>query len=226
MTNGILKRIAAVIAFMMVATACFYAGIVLRPSHLAWRDRLRGKAVYETFFYRRMVASQLRQDAQIPNGSVFFLGDSHVQGLYTEGIGANFGIGSDTTAGLLARIPKYRSLRKASKIFVEIGCNDLDADAQASASRILRVINALPKCKSIYVCSLLPSAGRFAKYNKTKIEVNRIVASTSGRFIFLDVFTPLADAAGALDAQFDSGDGVHLNPDGYRVFQVEIRKYL
>ena len=104
------------LAFSVVAVACFYLGVVVRPSHISWLDRLRGRSVYETVFYRRMVASHVRQDAQIAPRSIYLIGDSHIQGLCPQGLGINYGIGSDTTEGTIARIGRYASLTNAAKV--------------------------------------------------------------------------------------------------------------
>ena len=216
-------------AVVLIGTALlsFYIGLVARPSHIALRDRLMGKAVYETSFYRRTVASHVRQDALVPDNSVYFLGDSHIQGLYTVGVGLNYGIGSDTTEGLIARIPKYVSLKRAAKIFIEIGCNDGEADGVKLADNILKVVDALPLVHDIYLISLLPSAGRHSKWNSTKQTANKILMDDkSNRFVFIDIYQILADDNGNLKSCYDSGDGVHLNGDGYRVLLSEIGKYL
>ena len=186
-----------------------------------------GKAVYETSFYRRMVASHVRQDALVPENSVYFLGDSHIQGLYTGGIGINYGIGSDTTEGLIARIPKYVSMQKAAKAFIEIGCNDGESDGVKLAENILKVVDALPLTHGIYLISLLPSAGRHSKWNSTKQTANKILMDDkSNRFAFIDIYQILSDDNGDLKSCYDSGDGVHLNGEGYRVLLSEIGRYL
>lgn len=220
-------RIVGAVVLISTALSSFYIGLVARPSHIALRDRLMGKAVYETSFYRRMVASHLRQDALVPDNSVYFLGDSHIQGLYTAGIGVNYGIGSDTTEGLIARIPKYNSMQKARKTFIEIGCNDGETDGVKLAENILKVVDALPLTHDIYLISLLPSAGRHSKGNSTKKIANKILRNDkSNRFVFIDIYQILADGNGDLKSCYDSGDGVHLNGNGYRVLLSEICNYL
>jgi len=43
---------------------------------------------------------------------------------------------------------------------------------------------------------------------------------------FVDVYTPLVDGAGMLDARYDSGDGVHPNSDGHQVIFEAIERTL
>ena len=215
------------LAFSMVAVVGFYLGVVVRPSHIAWLDRLRGRSVYETVFYRRMVASHVRQDAQVAPHAVYLIGDSHIQGLCSLGLGVNYGIGSDTTDGVVARIGKYASLTNAAKVFLEIGCNDKVADGRQLAANILNAVAALPPVPDIYVCSLLPSSGRHRTGNSVKLDANaRLREAAVGRFIFIDLYSKLADENGALLPCYDSGDGVHLNAAGYAVFRNELMKFM
>lgn len=215
------------LAFPVVAVACFYLGVVVRPSHISWLDRLRGRSVYETVFYRRMVASHVRQDAQIAPRSIYLIGDSHIQGLCPQGLGINYGIGSDTTEGTIARIGRYASLTNAAKVFLEIGCNDKVADGRQLAVNILNVVAALPPSPDIYVCSLLPSAGRHRSDNPIKRDANAWLRDASdGRFGFIDLYEKLADEDGDLLPCYDSGDGVHLNAAGYEVLRNELVKFL
>lgn len=213
--------------YLFFVALAFYMGLVLRPSHIAFRDRMRGKAVYENPFYSRMVSSHLRQDPLIPTNTVFFLGDSHIQGLCTIGLGVNYGIGSDTTDGLINRIKNYSSLKNASRVFIEIGCNDGETDGLKLAKRILNVVAALPKGPKVYVCSLFPSAGSHLSDNAMKQSANaHLQAFQKDRFIFIDFYSLLADENGALNRLYDSGDGVHLNTKGYQLLINKIAKYI
>src|SRR5262245_21550491 len=60
--------------------------------------------------YQQIQAFQIKVDGNVPDGSVLFFGDSLVQGLCVVAVtpnAVNFGIGGDTTAGLLDRLPHY-----------------------------------------------------------------------------------------------------------------------
>lgn len=69
------------------------------------------------------------------------------------------------------------------------------------------------------VCSLLPSAkGENSRFNR---EVNACLkrSSQGGTFKYVDLYSALAGADGNLLSAYDSGDGTHLNADGYKVFK-------
>ena len=92
-----------------------FLGVVWKPGIL---DRVRTVLSTTprpelTEYYHRMVTSHLRMDPCVPEGSVVFIGDSLTQGLCTAAVvdrSVNFGIGSDTTQGVLERIPRYECI--------------------------------------------------------------------------------------------------------------------
>ena len=106
------------------------------------------------------------------------------------------------------------------------GRNDKEADPQLAVN-ILNVVAALPPSPDIYVCSLLPSAGRHRSDNPIKRDANAWLRDASeGRFNFIDLYEKLADEDGDLLPCYDSGDGVHLNAAGYEVLRNELVKFL
>lgn len=180
----------------------------------------RGNECFRTERYERMVRNHVRMDAQIEDEAVYYLGDSHIYGYFVGG-GVNYGIGSDTTDGLLARLPLYHSISNGTKFVIEIGCNDymVTKNAQEVAARIVRIVDYLPRPSEKVVCSLLPSAkGENSRFNR---EVNACLkrSSQGGTFKYVDLYSALAGADGNLLSAYDSGDGTHLNADGYKVFK-------
>ncbi len=99
----------------------------------------------QRWFYEQTVAFHRRMDDCVPDQAVLFIGDSFIQGLCVTEVAAksiNYGIGGDTTEGLLARLPHYPSLNRARAVVVSVGENDLrkgrtPADINLSYGRIL-----------------------------------------------------------------------------------------
>ncbi len=61
---------------------------------------------------------------EFPDKSVVFVGDSLTQSLYVDAVArpsVNYGIGGDTTVGVLGRLPEYRSILCASAVVMAIG---------------------------------------------------------------------------------------------------------
>lgn len=171
---------------------------------------------------------------------VLFLGDSLIEGLQVEstcgGPVLNFGIGGDTTTGLLWRLPQYREISRARAICVAIGVNDLaHRDEQQiidNYGMILRQLRQLVGARvPVVVGAVLPiREGAFAQPNATLLNGRKITNQRIGSLnvalkslcansnvTFLDRCDLLVDETGNLRAEF-TRDGIHLNDEGQRVF--------
>lgn len=203
-----------------------YAGYILHGSKI---DKIiKYKLDYSTdeldVYYNKLLSIQERQDLQVNNGSIIMIGDSITQGIiYPRFI--NYGIGSDTTYGVLNRLEKYKSLQEANKIILMIGINDLK---RRSDNQIIenyqKIIEYFPNNKLI-VFSILPvneavvlknSEMNNIRINKLNKELSRICKNNS--VVFIDISEEYLNKDGYLDSKFHVGDGIHLNPEGYRIW--------
>lgn len=83
---------------------------------------------------------------------LYFLGDSITQSLNVNSVtdrGVNYGIGGDTSLGLLNRLEYYNSLKKADKILVAIGINDFifNRTSKEIIGNYAKIFELLPKDK-------------------------------------------------------------------------------
>ena len=111
-------------------------------------------------FYKKSVGHHLRVDAQISPGAVIFLGDSIVQGLCVPCVSKqayNFGIGGDTTVGVLQRLKYYQSVQQAGTVVLSVGTNDL---ARRSSNEILsnynKILASIPASVKIVLVAIFP----------------------------------------------------------------------
>lgn len=192
-----------------------------------------------TDHFGRMVSYHTRMDGNVPAGAVVFIGASHTQGLATDAVAmpsVNYGIGGDTTAGVLIRLPRYRSLDRAAAVVLSLGMNDLTRrgtdDIVANYQHILR---ALPPGLPIVVTALFPVDAEsmtdpLSSVSNTRIAgVNRALerlCATDPRCVFVDVGPRLTDKAGDLSKANHVGDGVHLSDEGYRIWIEALRSAL
>ena len=188
-----------------------------------------------TEHYKRMLRYHVRMDGNVPDRSVVFIGDSLTQGLCTDAIACpsvNYGVGSDTTVGVLARLPEYQSLRRASAIVLAIGVNDIKfRDNQHIVQNYGRILQALPQGVPI-VCSAVlpvnePVYGPSDVNNSRILDLNaalKTLCSNDARFVFVDAGSSLVDASGNLSTAFQDGEGIHLNAAGNRIWIDELRK--
>lgn len=188
-----------------------------------------------TDHFRRMLRYHLRMDGNVPDGAVLFVGDSLFQGLCTDAVACpsvNYGIGQDTTVGVLVRLPQYRSLLRASAMVLEIGANDLDRrDNRQIIENYRRILEAVPRSVPVVCCAMLPVNGRLMSppdesANARIREFNaslKALCSGDPRCVFVDPTNRLVDAEGNLAAALQDGDGVHPNSDGNRIWIEELR---
>ena len=110
--------------------------------------------------FHRMLRYHKRMDGNVPDGSVVFIGDSITQGLCVSAItcpSVNYGIGSDTTLGVLQRLQDYRSIDRASAVLLAIGINDMKRRSNDEIFENYRlIIEQIPKTTPIVFSAVLP----------------------------------------------------------------------
>ncbi|HEY9644665.1 MAG TPA: SGNH/GDSL hydrolase family protein [Coleofasciculaceae cyanobacterium] len=152
----------------------------------------------------------------------------------------NQGISGETSTGLLKRLNLFDAT-KPETIFVMIGINDLikGNDNQTLLDNQEKIIRDLktnhPKAQ-IVVQSILPHGGDPIKWEGRDrllaVPASRIqtlnqeleaIAKQEGVY-FLDLYSLFADPQGNLRPDLTT-DGLHLNPQGYRIWSVALQVY-
>jgi lysophospholipase L1-like esterase len=156
----------------------------------------------------------------------------------------NRAVRATTTAFLLAHIDTQIFELQPSKLFINIGTNDIgfnvpEAEFLGNEREIFRQIaERLPDCET-YVMRYYPintadfqndedEKTLFATRSNTAFQAasDKIEAiSREFGFHFIDVNANLADDRGNLKKEL-TFDGAHLNPDGYRVVLTNLTPYL
>lgn len=175
-------------------------------------------------YYYELLSIQERQDLQVVPGSTIMIGDSITQGLIYPRF-VNYGIGSDTTYGVLNRIEKYKSLNEAKNIILMIGVNDLKRRSDVEILKNYEeIINHTPKDKLI-VFSILPVGEEVESKNfrmsNTRIKnINQGIAELCRKnsIRFIDMTDSYLDKNVFLDPRLHVGDGIHLNQTGYDIW--------
>ena len=218
---------------------CLHAGLVAvlleRHQGRPWAMKPGGLRSSHAEHYERMVTYYRRQDPLVPDGAVVFLGDSFIQGMCVSAVhdkAVNFGIGGDTTVGLLCRLPAYRCLKRARAVVVAIGYNDLrERGNEQILSGYQEILSEMPEGVPVLLCSVLPidERCRREKYNHRIVALNRRAAGlcTPGNDRhFVDAGEPLRGPDGNLVCECHEPDGIHLNARGYDIWIGVLRTQL
>lgn len=152
-----------------------------------------------------------------PPGSIAIIGDSHIEaGPWEKLIGpdfSNYGIGGDTTIGVINRLDEIGGKRAV----LLIGVNDILRGELAPevATNIAIIVERLQR--PVLLISLIPVKGTLAKHNSTLKQLNALIRMNCNpqNCAFLDIW-PAMEVNGTLNPEF-AEDDVHLNIEGYRI---------
>lgn len=162
-------------------------------------------------------------------GGVLFIGDSITEGAPLNamfpGVSlANYGIGWDTSDGVLLRLDQIRR-NQADRAFILIGTNDVNY-TQSSERIAKNIVSITAQLASdipgteLYVISILP---REAPNNAVLAAANVILeqSAADAGYVYLDLATPMLAADGTLRADL-TFDGLHLNVHGYSIWATAL----
>jgi lysophospholipase L1-like esterase len=136
---------------------------------------------------------------------------------------------SNTTSKILKGLGPVVAL-KPEKVFILEGVNELwsaNASILARYREILRRINQGSPKTLIFVQSVLPVVNRPDLSNEKITELNaglKALCAEVQNCIYIDLFSHFA-VNGALNESLTT-DGVHLRPDGYKLWHSLIEKYV
>lgn len=180
-----------------------------------------------TRHYQTMLWYHFQIDQNVPEGAVLFIGDSITQALVVGAVtpkAVNYGIGSDTTVGVLNRIPMYKSINRARAIVLAIGVNDLKWRENDEILRNYKtIISEIPTEIPLIFNAIMPinESMRNERWNVRIKELNnamqRYCSSRQGCY-FIDIGGGLVDYSGNLRQELSMKDGLHLNRKGYEIW--------
>ncbi len=160
--------------------------------------------------------------------TVVMLGDSLTEGaLWSEITGCAFvvnrGIGGDKADGISKRLDEVTKL-KPTAVFLMVGVNDIASDVPVEkiVDRVRQTIRRLTKAGSqVYLTLVLPVAESFTRKLNPKInELNAAytVLALQTKVTVIDFRADMRTEEGFLRDEL-SVDGLHLAPDGYRIWR-------
>jgi lysophospholipase L1-like esterase len=180
--------------------------------------------------YLQMTAFYNRIDQNLDESLNIFIGDSFIQGLAVNSVNShsvNYGIGGDTTLGVLQRLKSYRSLINSKRVVLAIGHNDINTGVSNSADNLRMIFDYIPSNVQVIVCSVfLTDDHVFNGISNSEItELNskiRKLVDLYPNVTYLDG-NEWAVTSDRLDSNFHVGDGVHLNKQGNELWIKQLK---
>lgn len=173
--------------------------------------------------------------SKIDSAPVVMLGDSLTEGAqWAEITGcpflANRGIGADDSAGVARRLDEVIKLRPAA-VFLMIGVNDVASGVPTTTiiDNVQQTIATLSRAGArVYLTLVLPVAESYRRKINPKIdELNaayREIAEQAN-VTLIDFRAGTRTEAGNLRDEL-TVDGIHLTPDGYRLWRDAIEPFV
>lgn len=214
----------------------------INPNSLENKRKLIGKSYRSNRRYSLRI-QEMQQLANVDN-EIIFLGDSLTQegqweqllANYTKQPIYNFGIGGDTTDGILYRLEQVIKYQP-SKLFLLIGANDFWNEAKTvnevvvNYRLILTKLQQLNPHTQIYIQSLLPINNQ--EYPQIRINNQDLMAANQelqklaqeSNYQYIDLYSKFVNDQNQLNPQY-TRDGVHLNNQGYLLWSNIIARYI
>lgn len=174
----------------------------------------------------------------MPQQTIVFLGDSLTEGGQWESYfpdiqTINHGVSGDTTFAIVQRI-HFTIDANPRKIFIMTGINDLlqgfrQDQILGNYETLLEQFKEKLPLSTVFVQSLLPivHSEELSELHTAILDFNTSLKELAERYKypFLDIYPAFSDEDDMLDVDF-STDGLHLNNQGYAVWQKEIFPYV
>lgn len=197
--------------------------------------------VYFPHYYNRV--KQFNAEEPIGRKDIVFLGNSLTEGgrwtdLLRKGHIRNRGVSGDVAMGVYDRLDQILP-GQPKKIFFLIGANDVSHDLTTDSIVAVitlvadRIRHESPKTK-LFLQSMLPINESFGRYKKMTGKTDmipvinaRLAEVAKERNIpFINLYPLFIEPGTNILREELTGDGLHLNEDGYRIWAKALKRYL
>ncbi len=173
-----------------------------------------------------------------PKGANLFVGSSSIRlwnldEYFPEHLVVNRGFGGSHVSDSLHFADRLILPHAPRVVLVYAGDNDIAArktpERVANDYRLLveKIHAALPGSRIVYIC-IKPSLARWKLVDEIREANRQIKAFTASdeRLDYADIFSPMLGNDGQPREELFVDDGLHLNPEGYRVWAEVLRPLL
>ena len=176
------------------------------------------------------------EHSEIQQPDKVFLGDimtdyGEFQEYFPDEVVLNRGIRNDYSKGVLNRVDEVVN-RNPAEVYLMIGVNDIRyarLRIQDFEENVTSIINAFDSTRTrLFIQSILPvNNGLYGIQvsNKKVVKLNEVlkrIADENG-VAYIELHAHFLDGSGQLDKKF-TGDGLHLNGEGYKLWGEVARK--
>lgn len=210
------------------------AGLYFLCKRINFQQHLPANRSDSTFFMYNRARSEIFDSLPINKGDIVFFGNSITESFpVTEYFPSlpirNRGIGGNQIIQLIQRLPPILS-RNPTKIFIEIGINDVlqDVPYDTITHRFGVMLDLLHRSNAnIFITSILPigllqDLRKNDTINRLNFFLRQITRMLDMHYINI---APALKLNGVLNPAY-TYDGIHLNEGGYRVYREKIALYL
>ena len=186
--------------------------------------------------------SKLFEENPLKENQIVFLGNSITQAgqwdlYFPDAQPANRGIGGDNTLGMLGRLHEIIKA-KPRKLFIMAGINDIslgrsnDKIMNGITSMVYQVKAGSPDTE-IYIQSVLPINNDFSQYKRLQKKEKQIEKLNKElkklckkeELTYIDLYPHFLQSKRKLESKY-TGDGLHLNDEGYAVWIKQIQDFM
>jgi len=221
--------------YYIICIHIILVAVLIKPDFISQVNRQLGAQPPEiTKHFRSMVAFHSRIDKNLPPKSILFIGDSHIQGLAVSAISpnaVNYGIGKDTTVGVMQRLHYYKSIPASKSVVLAIGFNDLKRrENENILQNIEKILDYFPAKIDIILCAIHPvGENKHAAYNERIKDLNKSLKKISMQYnnvTYLNSFNSALSSGKYLLPKYHLPDGIHLSKEGYSVWIAKLANTL
>lgn len=201
----------------------------------AFISYINGNSNELTKHYYQMKAFHQRIDNNLTQGYNVFIGDSLIQGLAVSEINSksvNYGIGNDTTYGVIKRLPLYKSIFHAKNVIFSIGHNDIRQRKENDIIQNFKtIIEYIPSNKKVIICAIFLVDENIQMGEVTNLKIQKLNNKIKSLILnysnvsYLDINLHLSLNEN-LSSQYHIGDGIHLNKRGNDIWIRELKNVL
>lgn len=215
------------VVLQVVAVLAFFAPH--RVPYQGWRLKLPPQEPTAYVAERHLYIQWLDKFAE--PGAVALVGASHLEGMdpaLLERPVLKYAAGGDTLRNTGQRVLSYPNLANSSAIILWLGFNDIaHRGPDEIGADLPMVLDNLPEDVPVITLALAPTSVARKKADIAAINaLYRPICEQDARCQFLDVIPLLQGPDGGLSPEYDRGDGIHLNRDGYRKLAAAIKPLL